>query len=261
MNHPQSPWVIAHRGGAGGHANLENRLAAYEASLNIGVHAVECDVHLSADNEVVVIHDETLDRTTAGHGHVNACTAAELACLGVPTLQQLCQFVRGRARLLIEIKGASPYRVLDVIQSEKMEREVIVISFHAEYLRPIARLRPDIELGFLLYQFNNDVPDLARYIEAGRALNATMLAPHLRLCTRKLVAAAHAAGLRVFAWTANSPRQQRRLIRAGVDGIVSDFPEQLIRMLHAVRSRRREEADVAGLKTDPPPHVSYNASP
>jgi glycerophosphoryl diester phosphodiesterase len=219
--------VIAHRGGPCGKTRLENSLPAFARALAAGADAVECDVHLSADNEVVVIHDETLDRTTAGHGCVNAYTAAELARLGVPTLRALCRLVRGKVRLLIEIKGASPYRVLDVIQFEKVEREVIVISFQAEYLRFIARLRPDIELGFLLYQFNNNVPNLARYIQVARALNATTLAPHLRLCTRRLVAAIHAAGLRVFAWTANSLQQQRRLISVGVDGIVTDYPKRL----------------------------------
>ncbi|MBI5395589.1 MAG: glycerophosphodiester phosphodiesterase [Verrucomicrobia bacterium] len=225
------PLLIAHRGGARGRAKLENRLSTFARALALGVDALECDVQLSADNEVVVIHDATLDRTTAGHGHVGAFTAKELAALGVPTLRDLCRLVRGKARLLIEIKSASPYRVMDVLAGEKMEREVLVISFHPEYLRPIARLRPDIELGLLLYQFGGDVPTLARYIKMGRELRATTLGPNLRLCTRRLVAAVHAAGMRVFTWTANSKLLHRVLIRVGVDGIVTDYPERLKELL------------------------------
>lgn len=221
------PLVIAHRGGANRRDREENRLATFRRSLALGVDAVECDVRLSADGEVVVIHDDTLDRTTSGHGHVGAFTAKELAVLGVPTLRELCRLVRGRVRLLVEIKSASPYRVMDVLAEEKMEREVLVISFHPEYLRPIARRRPDIELGLLLYKFGGDVPTLACYVERGRELRATTLGPNLRLCSRRLVGAIHDAGMRVFAWTANTRLSQRGLIKVGVDGIVTDFPERL----------------------------------
>jgi glycerophosphoryl diester phosphodiesterase len=227
----RKPLVIAHRGAHEGRAELENKLPAFEHALDIGVDAVECDVHLSADNEPVVIHDNTLGRTTTGCGLVNARTAAELRDLGVPTLRDLCRLVRGKARLLVEIKSASPQRVLDVILAEKMERSVLVFSFHREYLQPIARLRPDIELAFLLDRFGGSVPGLASFIAAARELRATTLAPRRTLCTPSLVHAVHAAGLRVFAWTADSLRQQRALIAAAVDGIITNFPERLKTLL------------------------------
>ncbi|MFA6562771.1 MAG: glycerophosphodiester phosphodiesterase family protein [Verrucomicrobiia bacterium] len=228
---PKPPLVIAHRGANDGRPELENKLPAFERALAIGADMVECDVHLSADNEPVVIHDETLDRTTTGSGCVKAHTAAELRRLGVPTLRELCRLVRGKARLLVEIKSAGPSSVLDAILAEKMQREVIVFSFHPEHLRPIASLRPDIELAFLLSRFDASVPDLASFIALGRELRATTLAPRRTLCTPRLVRAVHAAGLRVFAWTADSPRQQRALIAAGVDGIITNFPERLKTLL------------------------------
>jgi len=270
MSHASSkdrtpPLVIAHRGANEGRPELENKLPAFERALTMGADMVECDVHLSADNEPVVIHDDTLDRTTTGSGSVNAHTAAELRRLGVPTLRELCRLVRGKARLLVEIKSASPLHrnadtlvravssgrpslaadrsvrvtdaaanpspILDAIVAEKMERKVIVFSFHPEYLRPIVRLRPDIELAFLLGRFDARVPDLASFIALGRELRATTLAPNRKLCTPRLVQTVHDAGLRVFAWTADSPRQQRALIAAGVDGIITNFPEQLKRLL------------------------------
>lgn len=221
------PLVIAHRGANDGRAELENKLPAFERALAIGVDAVECDVHLSADNEPVVIHDNTLDRTTIGRGCVNAHTAAELRQLGVPTLRELCRLVRGKARLLVELKSATPDRVLDIIIAEKMERSVLVFSFHHELLRPIARLRPDIELAFLLSRFNDTVSDLASFVAVARELRATTLAPNHKLCTQRFVRDVHAAGLRVFAWTADTLRQQRALIAARVDGIITNFPERL----------------------------------
>ena len=297
MSHASSkdqkpPLVIAHRGANEGRPELENKLPAFEHALAIGADMVECDVHLSADNEPAVIHDETLDRTTTGRGPVNTHTAAELRRLGVPTLRELCRLVRGKARLLVELKSASPLhrnadtlvravspnrrslaadksvrvtnaaphpafghplpiewgegrgegpskcepsfisqRVLDAIVAEKMEHEVIVFSFHHEYLRPIARLRPDIEMAFLLDRFGGSVPDIASFIALGRELRATTLAPNRKLCTLRLVQTVHDAGLRVFAWTADSPRQQRALIAAGVDGIITNFPERLKTLL------------------------------
>lgn len=227
----RAPLVIAHRGANAGRPELENKLPAFERALAIGVDAVECDVHLSADNEPVVIHDDTLDRTTIGRGCVNAHTAAELRRLGVPTLRELCRLVRGKARLLVELKSASPDRVLDVILAEKMERSVLVFSFHHELLRPIASFRPDIEIAFLLGRFNAAVPDLASFIAVARELHATTIAPNHKLCTQRFVRAVHAGGLRVFAWTADLPRQQRALIAAGVDGIITNFPERLKMLL------------------------------
>ncbi|MBI5821207.1 MAG: hypothetical protein HZA88_19730 [Verrucomicrobia bacterium] len=243
-----SPLVIAHRGAHEGRPELENKLLAFERALAIGVDAVECDVHLSADGKPVVIHDDTLNRTTTARGSVNAYTAAELSLFGVPTLRELCRLVRGKARLLVEIKSAGSHtsnadtsggaantaisqRVLDVILAEKMERSVLVFSFDPEHLRPIARLRPDIELAFLLDRFNTRIPDLASFIGLGHELHATTLAPSRKLCTPRFVQAIHAARLRVFAWTADSLRQQRALIAAGVDGIITNFPGRLKTLL------------------------------
>lgn len=242
------PLVIAHRGAHEGRPELENKLPAFERALAIGVDAVECDVHLSSDGEPVVIHDDTLNRTTTARGSVKRYTAAELRRFSVPTLRELCRLVRGKARLLVEIKSTSfhpgkadasgstaddaiPQRVLDVILAEKMERSVLVFSFEAEHLRPIARLRPDIELAFLLDRFDARVSNLASFIAIARELRATTLAPNRTLCTPRLVSAVHAAGLRVFAWTANSLRQQRALIAAGADGIITNFPKRLKTLL------------------------------
>lgn len=248
LNLGSSPLVIAHRGAHEGRPELENKLPAFERALAIGVDAVECDVHLSADGEPVVIHDDTLNRTTTARGSVNTYTAAELRRFGVPTLRELCRLVRGKTRLLVEIKSdnsrpsnadtsggaantAIPQRVLDIILDEKMERSVLVFSFDPEHLHPIARLRPDIELAFLLDRFDARVSGLTSFIATARELRATTLAPNRTLCTPRLVRAVHAAGLRVFAWTANSPRQQRTLIAAGVDGIITNFPERLKTLL------------------------------
>jgi glycerophosphoryl diester phosphodiesterase len=224
---PLPPLVIAHRGAHGGQARRENKLPAFARALAMGVDAVECDVHLSADNVPVVIHDETLDRTTTAAGPVSARTALGLRRLGVPSLRDLCRLVHGRSQLLVEIKSGNPRRVLDVIRAEKMERDVVVMSFHAEYLRTMARLRPRVELAFLLEEYNREVPDARAAIKLCHALDAAVFAPSAALCSCQLVTAVHRAGLRLFTWTVDTPPRMRAMMTRHVDGIITNYPDRL----------------------------------
>lgn len=224
---PSSPWVIAHRGAHAGQERRENKLSAFTRALAMGVDAVECDVHLSADNVPVVIHDETLDRTTTGKGLVNDCTARDLKRMGVPTLRELCRLVRSKARVLVEIKAGNPRRVLDVIRAEKMGHDAVVMSFNAEHLQIVHRLRPGLETAFLLEEFDRKVPDVRAAIKLCHSLNATFLAPNVSLCSCQLIRAAHAAGLRVFAWTVDTPPRMRAMMARHVDGIITNYPDRL----------------------------------
>ena len=221
------PWVIAHRGAHGGHARRENKLPAFTRAISLGVDAVECDVHLSADNVPVVIHDDTLDRTTTAKGIVNALKARELKRLGVPTLRDLCRLVRGKTRLLVEIKSGNPRRVLDVLRAERMGRDVTVMSFNVDYLQTVGRFRPGVEMAFLLEEFDRKVPDVRAAIKLCRSLNATIFAPCVALCSCQLVAAVHRAGLRLFTWTVDTPPRMRAMMSRHVDGIITNYPDRL----------------------------------
>ncbi len=227
---------VGHRG-ARGHAP-ENTMASFERGLALGAHVVETDVHLSRDDEVVVIHDETVDRTTDGHGLVRDLTVDELQALDagswfdprfagqrIPTLDEVCAWARERVPLAIEIKNGPIYypgiasKVVGILRAYDMLRQAIVISFDHYVLREVKMLAPDVVTG-LLY-----VGRLVDPVGAARAAGADAIHSQWAYTTPDLVQTVHAAGLAVSAWTANDVRQLRVLDQIGVDSIASDFPD------------------------------------
>ena len=160
------PRVFGHRG-AMGHAP-ENTFASFERAIELGVDAIELDVHLTADGEVVVIHDAELHRTTDGDGLVGQKTLAELKTLDagvrfapefagqrIPTLGEVLAWARGKCVLDVEIKGGPwPYdgieaRVVDLIRRHEMVDQTIVISFHHPIVARVKALAPEIATGTL----------------------------------------------------------------------------------------------------------------
>ena len=228
---------IAHRGAAG-HAP-ENTHAAFAAALDLGAKAVELDCQLSADGELVVIHDETLDRTTDGRGPVGDRSAAELARLDagswfaaeyrgerIPRLPDVLAQLRDRVTLNIEIKSARDLgrieaKLAALIAAERAAEWVVFSSFHADGVRNLRAAAPWARLGVLCDQ-DPMVGGLALATELG----AEFLIPGRRWVDRGLVTAAHARGLDVWVWTVNEPGEMRRLIALGVDAIFSDYPER-----------------------------------
>ena len=138
------PLVIAHRGFSGRYP--ENTLAAVRAALDLGVDFVEIDVHETRDGEVIVFHDYRLNRICGARGRVRDKTLAEIKRLNpeVPTLTEVLRSCRGRARVLIEIKGADPRKVAALIEKCGMEREVIVFSLSIPRLKAFAEAAPRI---------------------------------------------------------------------------------------------------------------------
>lgn len=153
-------WAIAHRGASDRYP--ENTLLAFEQALELGAEAVECDVHLSADGEVVVIHDPTVDRTTNGHGEVAAMTLEELRRLDagirrhprfagqrIPTLSEVLELVRGRAQVFIELKGTSPElprRVVEVVRAGGMAGEAWLFTANRAVLEELRRTAPEMHV-------------------------------------------------------------------------------------------------------------------
>lgn len=243
-----APVVIAHRGGAG--LRPENTMAAFEHAAALGVDAVECDVHLSRDGEVVVIHDDTLDRTTDARGPVSALTAAELARVdatasfvgtggtpwraagvGVPRLADVLERLAGLP-VVIEIKGDRPAivdPVVDVIRRTSAEGRVVIGGFSDLVLRAVRAAAPGI-------------PTSASSLEARAALRRSWcwLAPRQTGCrlfqlplrlrgrpilTRRLVRCARRAGLPVQVWVVDRPDEMRTILEWGVTGIITDRPD------------------------------------
>jgi glycerophosphoryl diester phosphodiesterase len=246
------PLVAAHRGGA--LLWPENSLTAYRQALALGADFLETDVHLTADDEVVVLHDPTLDRTTTGGGRVRAVRRADLSALrlrggdgavtqdAVPTLAQLLDLLAAsRARLLLEIKVDADRqrypgieeKVLGVVNARGLADRVVVMAFEAETVRRVRALDPSIRVALLVGRARVEregVPP-REAVRWTRELGASHLGIDHRVLDSGVVEAARAAGISVGAWTVNDEADLRRVIAIGVNLVVSDRPDLALRLL------------------------------
>ncbi len=233
------PLLFAHRG-ASAYAP-ENTLKAFELALQQGAPAIELDAMLCASGEVVVIHDDTLERTTNGHGKVRETSLSVLRALDagsafspdfaaerIPTLAEVFERLGERAFINIELKNYAapldflPERVAALVETYHMEAHVLFSSFNPLALRRIHARLPQVPLGLL-----------TAASRLGRLLNTPLgrlLVPYQALhpakaaVTPALVRAVHRAGARVHVYTVDRPEEARRLFAMGVDGIFTNDP-------------------------------------
>jgi len=230
------PLVIAHRGASA--YQPENTLVAFALAISQGAQMIEMDLHLTADDQVVVIHDPTLDHTTNLTGRVDQLTLAEVkrADAGkgerVPTLDETLDLTLGKVRLYLEIKDPrAAAKTLRIIRERKCQEEVMLASFDLELMRNLGEEVRDIELGVIL---GNDTYNPAvRWREAFpwrslRHINYQVLCMQVELCYGYLAHRITADGKKLYVWTADEDRQFARMIKRGVDGIVTNNPDSLI---------------------------------
>lgn len=246
------PLVYAHRGGAA--LRPENTLAAFEHGLALGADGVELDVHLSRDGEVVVHHDDTLERTTNGSGRVSERTAAELKHLdagyrfntgtvsdypyrgrgfGIPTLRDVLD--RFATRLIIELKTpdrALAEKTIEAVRAAGATDRVALGSFHAGVLKAARTCEPRIPTGaareetrWALYRSWVHWP---LGTTAYREFQVPERSGRTTIVTPRFVAHAHSAGLPVKVWTVNDRADVDRLLGWGVDAIISDRPDMAV---------------------------------
>ena len=233
------PWLrIAHRGASGSAPELTT--AAFARALELGVDMIELDVQFSRDEELVVLHDAELGRTTTGSGLVRAHDLAALKQLDagswysdrfagerIPTLSEVLQFVAGRARLNVELKAPREdwpgvaEKVVEVVQRAGQLEETIISCFEPEALLAVRRESPSAHVGLL---WESPVFDDAWRWAA--ELGAVSIHPHWILTCPEVIASAHRHGLLVLAWTVNDLAAMQELVRYGVDGVMTDFPER-----------------------------------
>jgi glycerophosphoryl diester phosphodiesterase len=248
----ERPLVAAHRGGAA--LWPENSLTAFRGALALGVDALEFDVHLSADGELVVIHDATLDRTTTGHGPVRALTLARLQTLRlldrsgspstdtVPTLAQVLELARPTTvALLPEIKldlARIPYpdvepRVVARLRTHGVLDRAVVQSFDDETLRRVRALAPTLRTMLLINRVRMSAQAAAPGdpIRWARDVGATDLGIDFRLVDAQLVSAARTHGIKLGVWTVNTDADLQRMGALGVDLVMSDRPDRARQLL------------------------------
>ena len=237
---------IAHRGASG--TFPENTVSAFRAAIDAGADMCELDVQLTRDGAVVVIHDDTVDRTTDGKGEVAALTLEELKRLDagakfkarnlapnlfprgkgdrsserIPTLDEVFAVTSGKCGLNIEIKaGGLEHQVAQIMQARDAFNDSIVSSFDWEYLKKIQQLHFNIRIALLAEEKPVDL------MMTAVAMRAHAINPRWDMVTPDLCKAAHERGLKVYTWTVDADARMRALVECGVDGIMTNYPERL----------------------------------
>jgi glycerophosphoryl diester phosphodiesterase len=222
--------AVGHRGAAG--IEPENTLRGFRRAIALGVDYVECDVHLTRDGELAVIHDETVDRTTSGHGRVGDFTMEELWQLDagqgerIPTLEEVLATTRGHVKVLVELKGAGvEEKTVETVRAAGMTGDVIFTSFHLERIERVRQIDPSLTTGAI---FSQPPPD---FCERARAAGATTLGVHHKSLTAERVREAQSQGFVLRAWNPDTEPEMEAMVDLGVDGIGSNRPDLLLEVL------------------------------
>ena len=222
---------IGHRGAKG--YEPENTLVSFQKALEMKVDGIELDLHLSDDGHLIVIHDETIDRTTNGKGFVNKLTLKELKSfkinntIGIPTLEEVFDLVNKKCLINIEIKSyESTEKVVALIEKYIAEKnwkykDFIVSSFDWNALQQIRFLNPKIPIGVLT------ATDLDLAISFTRFLKAESIHPHFHLLTAENTLQIKQKGIQVFAWTINEEVDIQKIKLIKVNGIITDYPDRI----------------------------------
>ena len=218
---------IGHRGAKG--YEPENTLISFEKAIAMGADGIELDVHLSIDGHLIVIHDETIDRTTNGKGAVNQLTLQELKSFKInnkqeiPTLEEVLDLVNQRCFVNIELKNQdTAEKVVQLIEhyiSDKKwnHSQFVVSSFDWNALQQVRFLNENIRIGVLTET------DLDLAISFARFLKAEALHPDFQLLTNEYTSKIQEKGIQVIPWTVNEMDDIQKIKSFKVDGIITDF--------------------------------------
>ena len=254
---PDKFLVIAHRGGRS--LGPESTLYTFQRAVQLGVDVIEIDVHITRDGHLVIIHDSTVNRTTNGSGVVNGFSLKELQALDaayrwspdrggnyplrgkgltVPTLAEAFTALPAM-RMNIEIKESKPEVIAplcDLIRNFKKANQVMIASFDTSQLNRFRAQCPEVATSagareaFVFYGMQwAHLENI--YTPPAEALQVPEHYGRTQVITPRFLEAAHARNLRVHVWTVNDPQHMQRLLKLGVDGIMTDYPERLIELL------------------------------
>jgi glycerophosphoryl diester phosphodiesterase len=214
--------LIAHRG-ASAYAP-ENTLESFKKAIAMNAKAIECDVRLSKDEKIVVIHDETIDRTTKGRGFVKDLTSEELAKFNVPLLQEVINLIGEKdVLLLIEIKEeGTEKKVLSILKENRFENRAVIVSFYPGALEKVKKLS-SVKTGFIYSRIESKPP-----IEIALKIKADWILPRKSLIDKELIQEAHENGLKIVTWTVDDKKTAEDFIKLRINGIASNKPDLLL---------------------------------
>ena len=224
--------VFGHRGAKG--YVMENTIASIEYALNLGVNAIEIDVYRCASGELVVFHDETLERVSTRINRIEDLTLDEIRLLllhggySIPTLEEVINFISNRVVLNVELKGQNTaLEAFNCIEKMRVQgiidvENIIISSFHDEELITYRALDDKIRIGVLT---RNDIEE---DIELAKSLNAYSIHPFYKQVDRDLVKRLHALNFKVFPFTVNELEDIEEFIVNEVDGLFCDYPDRVL---------------------------------
>lgn len=240
------PLVIAHRGASS--LAPENTLASVRKGLELGVDVVEIDVHRSYDGELVVLHDNTVNRTTSGKGNVADLTLQEIKKLDagrwfklsfwgerIPTLREVLEATKDKAILLIELKGErTEVPTVELVRELGMEDQVIIQSFDFQQIQKSKQKAPEIPTVFLVREPEHSsdpakaatwMANITEYVGAsGIGIRHNWFTPELKETAKE-------RNLALFVWTVDAKADLQRFINEGVHGIITNRPQDLLPLL------------------------------
>ena len=214
--------ILGHRGAA---SLPENTVPSFEKALELGAHGVELDVRLTGDGKLAVVHGSVV-----GTRAVQSSTYDQIRKLPkgfeVPLLEDVLKTFGQKTFLDIELKTAGfEEQAVELIRKHADPDKVLVSGFHPEVLTKVNDLFPEIQLGFIYNRTQDE--------ESRHNCPIDVVIPQFRLASRELVEEVHDEGLRVIPWTVNEDREIKRLLGLGVDGVITDYPENVVALTRA----------------------------
>lgn len=216
---------VGHRGAAG--YEPENTLRSFKKAMELGADMIEFDVHLCKSGELVVIHDETVDRTTNSKGLVAEKIFAELKELNIPTIENVLDLADKKVNVNIELKGGNTARpVSDTIEKYVEEKDwgyesFLVSSFNHGELKKFKELNPKVKTGLLVEEIPEGFTDFAEKFDA-YSVNVPV-----KYLTEEFAENAHLHNLKVYVWAANEVSEIEKAKELGADYICSNFPNKI----------------------------------
>lgn len=229
-------YILGHRGAMG--SAPENTAASFKMAMDYGADGVEFDIQLTKDKKIVVVHDFSVNRTTDGNGFIRDLSLKELKKLDagtkfnsvftgekILTLGETLEIVKDSKIINIELKNGPIFypgleeRVLEIINITGLKEKIIISSFNHYSLNKIKELDPDIKVGILY------MAALYQPWEYAKRLGAVAIHPYYQSISPEIISKCHIKGIMVNVFGVNDRKSLKKMIKIGVDSIITDYPE------------------------------------
>lgn len=234
---------IAHRGCSS--LAPENTLSSFRKALEIGVDGIELDIRFTKDKEIIVIHDNLVDRTTNGKGKINELTLKQIKKLNIidkttgkllnetiPTLKEVIDLVRDRAILWIEMKEkGGEEKIIKLLESKGVMSNVTLISFNSQNLKKVKIINPLVSTGIII---GNTRGTSSNFLQEVLGCYADIVDIEQKFISEEIVKMIHSQGKMVGVWTVNEKKKMKKFVEMGVEMLSTNYPQILKELLNTI---------------------------